>query len=173
MVIWLTGMSGAGKTTICTALHDLLKPHLPELVLLDGDVIRRAFSQDLGFIESDRKVQIGRIQKLAKILSDQNLIVLVGALYAHPDLLSWNRQNLQPYFEVYVKASMSLLKERDSKGLYGSSAPNVVGVDIPWHEPTHSDLVIDADQLPNPASVAHDIARAVPRLAAKLSEIQQ
>ena len=75
MVIWLTGLSGSGKTTLCNSLWDLLKPDLPQLVLLDGDAIRSALGERLGYKEPDRVVQITRIQNLAKMLSDQGLVV--------------------------------------------------------------------------------------------------
>jgi adenylylsulfate kinase-like enzyme len=171
MVIWITGMSGAGKTTLCEAIRVLLKPRIPELILLDGDVIRTAFGSGLGFAEDDRKIQIQRIQSIAKVLSDQDTVVLIGALYAHPELLDWNRKNFPSYFEVYVKASMALLKERDSKGLYYSNTPNVVGVDIPWREPASPDMVIVAEESLAPDILARQVARAIPRLAAALPKV--
>ena len=88
MVIWVSGLSASGKTTLCNAMWRLLKSQAPELVLLDGDVIRAVFSNDLGYREEDRVVQITRIQNLAKLLSDQGLVVLVAALYANHSLLA-------------------------------------------------------------------------------------
>lgn len=173
MVIWVTGMSGAGKTTLCTALRDLLKPRLPELMLLDGDVVRETLSTGLGYAEADRKIQIGRMQKLARMLSDQGLVVLVAALYCHPDLLAWNRENIKDYFEVYLRAPMDLLKRRDSKGLYAAAAAgktrDVVGVDIAWNEPARADLIIDADSAPDPQALARRVAGTIPRLARALT----
>ncbi len=168
MIIWVTGMSGAGKTTLCEALFELAKPRVPELLLLDGDVVRAVFGGELGFSEPERRVQIGRIQRLAKMLDEQGAVVLVAALYAHPDLLADNRRNFSAYFEVYVRASMQLLESRDSKGLFGAKVPNVVGVDIPWHEPAHPDMTIDADQCEPPGLLAERVARSIPRLAQAL-----
>src|SRR5580698_9930829 len=116
MIIWVTGISGAGKTTLCLALQRILKPKLPELVLLDGDVIRDIFGNDLGFAEADRKRQIARIQSIARELDRQDLVVLVAALYSHPSLLEWNRNNFPSYFEIYLEASISLVSSRDPKG---------------------------------------------------------
>ena len=147
MIIWITGISGAGKTTLCEALRRLLKPRLPELVLLDGDVIRDIFGNDLGFAEPDRMRQIRRIQSIALELDRQGLVVLVAALYAHPSLLEWNRQNFTAYFEIYLEASLPLVQARDPKGLYAKvkrgEMKEVVGLDIPWHSPTSPDLRID------------------------------
>lgn len=169
MVIWVTGLSGAGKTTLCRALAQLLKPHVPELVLLDGDTVREAFEDDLGYAEPDRVVQIRRVQRLARVLADQRLVVLVAALYAHPSLLEWNRQHLPGYVEVYLKASMDTLRRRDSKDLYrralAGEIAHVVGVDIVWHEPQAPDLVLDADRPSAPEEWARQVLMGVPRLA--------
>src|SRR3990167_9076067 len=98
MVIWITGLSGSGKTTLSAALYSLLKPRLRGLVVLDGDMIRSAFGNDIGYRESDRVIQVKRLQNLAKLLSDQDLTVIVGVVYARPDLLEWNRRNIRDYF---------------------------------------------------------------------------
>lgn len=162
MVIWVTGLSGAGKTTLCRALEDILRPRLPGLVRVDGDAVRALFGHDLDHTEPSRVQQIKRLQALAQFLSAQGLTVIVAALYAHPDLLRWNRDNLLPYFEVYVRAPLDMVCARDSKGLYGGDTPNVVGLDIPWYEPEHPDLIIDAAAQESPESNAAKVIRAVP-----------
>ncbi|MBI4322967.1 MAG: adenylyl-sulfate kinase [Candidatus Omnitrophica bacterium] len=171
--MWVTGLSGAGKTTLCRALYHLLKPQLPELILLDGDHIREAYGNDLGYSEAERMTQIKRVQRLARLLAEQGLVVLVAALYAHPELLTWNRQHLRGYVEIYLKASRALVQRRDSKGLYAADGTvrHVVGLDIPWHEPTAPDLVVDADHAPAPEVLARDVVEAVPRLAQLLKPV--
>ena len=168
MVIWITGLSGAGKTSLVQAIAGEVKHGIKELVLLDGDAIRQLFGNDLDYRENSRVIQIKRIQQIAKFLSDQGLLVMVAALYSHPDLLDWNRENFEDYFEVYIQASVALVSARDSKGLYASAVrnknENVVGVDIPWHPPARPDLVIDADAGESVDVAAKRVIAAVPRL---------
>lgn len=169
MVIWVSGVSGSGKTTLCNAIWRLLKERVPELVLLDGDAVRAAFGNDLGYREEDRIVQIKRLQNMAKMLSDQNLIVIVAAVYANPELLRWNRWNLSDYFELYLEASFKTVQRRDTKGLYAGAASgeitNVVGVDIPWHAPESPDLVINTDNGDGAEVLARRVIAAIPRLS--------
>ncbi|MBI4125589.1 MAG: adenylyl-sulfate kinase [Deltaproteobacteria bacterium] len=165
MVIWVTGLSGAGKTTLCRALYDRLKTHIPQLVWLDGDVVRKAFGNDLGYSEEERQTQLKRLQNLAKVLSHQGLVVLVAVLYSHPDFLKWNRQNFPEYFEIYLSVALDVLRQRDEKGLYNGSVRNVVGLDIPWHPPQTPALKINVDYKIPPERLALDVISAIPKLA--------
>ena len=167
MVIWLTGISGAGKTTICNAIWDILKPFMPELISIDGDIVRQLFAHKLGYTEPDRVQQVKRIQTLAKFLSDQDQTVLVAALYAHDDLLNWNRENFKNYFEVYIDAPLSLVQARDPKGLYANAGPlpQIVGIDVPWHVPKTPDMIIKANNDDAPSDVAKEIIAKIPMFA--------
>lgn len=173
MIVWITGISGAGKTTLCDELSALLKPNIPELVVIDGDFVRETFGNTLGYKEQDRIVQIQRIQRLARELDRQGLVVLVAALYANGDLLSWNRENFANYFEVYLDAPLTLVQARDAKGLYAKAArgemPDVVGIDVPWHAPQNADLHVDATRAPAPRELALDVAKRIPQFAGVLS----
>ena len=173
MVIWLTGLSGAGKTSLAEALYQLLKPRLPELVLLDGDAVRAAFGNDLAYAEDDREIQIRRLQNIAKLLSGQQLVVIVAAVYSRPDLLTWNRKNLDGYFEVYLETSLETVRRRDRKGLYARAergeTANVVGLDIPWRPPASPDLVINMDDPEPPAVLARRIVAGMPSLATRFA----
>lgn len=168
MVLWFTGLSGAGKTTIAQAVYAVAKPRMPALVMIDGDVVRALFGAGLGYDEASRFQQIGRIQRLAAMLSQQGIPVIVAALYCHPDLMRWNREHLPGYFEVYVDAPLALVERRDPNGLYARARSgetrNVVGIDVPWHAPVTPDMVIDVAAGLPPADIAAGVMRAVPWL---------
>ena len=168
MVLWITGLSGAGKTTLGHALWTRLKPTTPALVLLDGDAVRLACGNDLGFAEADRVRQIRRVQGLAQLLSDQGMHVIVAAVYARPDLLAWNRMHLPGYYEIYLHASIETLRRRDVKHIYARASrgelENVVGLDLPWHRPPRPDLVIDVDRLEEPDRMAAAVIAATSHL---------
>jgi len=164
MVIWITGLSGSGKTTVSQAIKNLVKHNLPQLVLVDGDEVRELFNDNLGHTEEARVIQIKRLQRLAKVLSSQNLIVIIAALYSHPDLLAWNRTNFQNYWEVYLDVDLETVRHRDPKGLYkkayAGELNNVVGLDIPWNPPRHADQVIKMDA-ETPKTIALAIIKSV------------
>lgn len=169
MVIWVTGRSAAGKTTLCQAMVAALRRHLRHVVMLDGDVLREVFGNDLAYDEASRRKQIERLQHLARMLASQGQIVVVAALYSHPDLLAWNRANLPNYFEIYLDASLDLVRRRDPKALYvrafAGEMKDVVGIDIPWHEPLYPDLKLDAAKEMSPETLALDVIRRIPDLA--------
>jgi len=172
MVIWITGISGAGKSTVCEAIIQMAKPYVPEMVWLDGDVVREIFGDNLGHTEPDRMRQIQRIQRLAKELDAQGMVVLVAALYAHPDLLSWNRENFESYAEIYRDAPLELVRKRDPKGLYAKvqtgEVEHVVGIDIPWHAPENSTLTVQMTDSESPDSIARRIVEVTPVLSKRI-----
>ena len=157
MVIWITGISGAGKTTIANSLIEKYKNKFPHLINLDGDVVRKLYGDDLGYEENDRISQIKRMQKICLFLENQNLIIIVSALYSNSTLMEWNRKYFSNYFEIYLNVPLELVKRRDPKGIYKKfeigQEKNIVGIDIPWHEPKNSDLVIDVDEMKSVSEV--------------------
>jgi adenylylsulfate kinase len=105
---------------------------------------------------------------LAKLLADQDIIVVVAVVYSNPELLQWNRQNLRDYFEIYLKASIGTLEQRDPKGIYkrarAGDMPNVVGIDIPWHAPVGADLVFEQDTPSSSAEMVEQLREYLPTL---------
>ena len=163
-VIWINGLSGAGKTTIGTTLVERFRQSGRSVVLVDGDVVRTIFGADLGYDVEARRTQIRRIQILTKFIADQGVTVVVAALYSAPDLLAWNRANFPGYFEVYLKASLDLVKRRNSKGLYDGTTENVVGIDIDWLVPQSPNLEIDVDEQITPEELVNVIERKLAKL---------
>jgi len=147
MVIWVIGLSGSGKTTLAKALYDRLKPKMPNLVRLDGDVIRALFGNDVDHTIEGRRKNAERLSHLSKFLADQGIHVIAAVLSIFPEWQKWNRANIADYAEVYLKTSLEILKKRDKNNLYlpaiQGKLKNVVGVDIPFPEPKNPDLVID------------------------------
>ena len=167
MVIWITGISGSGKSTIAMALMKLFKNKVPELINIDGDTIREVFDEKIGYLENDRKKHINRIQRLCLLLDKQEQVIITSALYSNKDILSWNRKNFSEYYEIYLDASIELVQKRDTKGLYSKYEKglekNIVGLDIPWHKPENPDLKIDFKNNYTVEEVVKKIIEIVPK----------
>ena len=148
MVIWILGLSGSGKSFLSTKLKDELNKDYGNFLILDGDVIRNIFDNDLGFSTKDRKINALRISKLALFLSQNRVNVIVSVLSLFPDWLEWNRKNIKEYYEIFIDVPLPILRERNNKNIYfkdGKENKSVVGVDIEFLKPKHSDLKISND----------------------------
>lgn len=149
MVIWIIGLSGAGKTTLATQVVERIRQVNGKVVLLDGDVVRALFRNDVDHTIEGRLRNAERLSVLSKFLAGQGVHVVAAVLSIFPEWRRWNRQNIPEYSEVYLKTSMHTLRRRDTKNLYARAAKgqivNVVGVDIPFPEPESPELVIDND----------------------------
>lgn len=149
MVTWIIGLSGAGKTTLASQVVKRVRQLNGKVVLLDGDVVRTIFRNDVDHTIEGRRRNAERLSVLSKFLADQGIHVVGAVLSIFPEWRRWNRENIPEYSEVYLKASMHTLLRRDNKNLYARAAKgeivNVVGVDIPFPEPENSDLVIEND----------------------------
>jgi len=149
-VIWLTGLSGAGKSTLGEALFDKLKKEGREVELLDGDVVRTNLSKGLGFSKEDRDTNVKRIAFVANLLARYGVTVIVSAISPYQETRNFIKAD-RPYFhEVYVKASIETVKERDPKGLYkkvlAGEIKNFTGIDDPYEVPPYPSLVIDTEK---------------------------
>jgi cytidine diphosphoramidate kinase len=167
MVIWLLGLSGAGKTTVAQCLYKRVKPDCSNLVFLDGDNLRDVWGDTLGHTIEARRMNAHRISHLARMLDRQNIHVIAAVMSIFPDWLAWNRENFSQYFEVFLDAPMELVLSRDSKGLYKAATngemENVVGVDIPYSRPVAPDCTISPDLLSStPDQLADYILDSMP-----------
>jgi cytidine diphosphoramidate kinase len=149
LVIWIIGLSGTGKTTLASQVVERIRQLNFKVVLLDGDVIRTIFGNDVDHTIEGRRRNAERLSALSKFLADQGIHVVAAVLSIFPEWRRWNRENIPGYAEVYIKASMQTLLRRDVKNLYARAASgeivNVVGVDIPFPEPENPELVIEND----------------------------
>lgn len=167
LVIWITGLSGAGKTTISKKVFAALRAQDRACILLDGDEIRTAFSTALhGHDEKSRRAIAFGYSGLAKILADQGNLVIVATMALFHEVHSWNRENFPQYIEVFIDVSMNILKERDSKGLYAKAAKhlisNVAGVDITYEAPKHPDIILDnSKNIENTNKLAEEIIKMI------------
>lgn len=147
MVVWIIGLSGSGKTTLAEKVISRLRKERRTVVSLDGDVLRTIFGNDVGHTIDGRRKNAERISNLTRFLAIQGVDVVAAVLSIFPEWQDWNREHVPGYREVYLQASMETLLRRETKNLYARALKgelsHVVGVDIPFPEPMHSDLVLD------------------------------
>ena len=159
-VYFFTGLSGAGKTTIGGLFHQRLKATKPNVVLLDGDEIRVAFGEDVGYTQPERLRWAGRIFRVCKLLSGQGIDVVVCSIAMYESVRRWNRENIPNYKEIYIKVSKDTLLQRNQKGLY-TAGKNVVGIDLPFDEPQSPDIVVPNDGARTPLELVEELERAL------------
>jgi len=166
-VFWITGLSGAGKTTVGRELWSRLRSAGRAAVFLDGDVIRDAIADDLGHSGDDRRQSARRNSRTCRLLADQGLDVVCSTISMFHEVRRWNRENIVGYREIYLRVPMHELERRDPKGIYArarSDKPaNVVGIDVPAEFPDAADVVLDSpDSTPGDLrAMAADIRAAV------------
>jgi glutamine kinase len=146
-VFWITGLSGAGKTTIGRELSRQLRRAGRPVAFLDGDALRAAIAEDLGHDESSRRLSAMRNARLCRLLAGQGADVICATISLFHDVQRWNRENIPGYHEIYLRVPVDELKRRDSKGIYAAvergDARNVVGIDVPAEAPEAPDLILD------------------------------
>ena len=147
MVVWLIGLSGSGKTTLAKKIVKEANKGIKNTILIDGDIIRETFGNDLGYSLNDRLLNAQRICQLGKFLDDQGINVVCAILSIFPETREWNRTNVKNYYEVFIDSPISSLVERDSKGIYGQymrgEIVNVAGMDLNFPKPEKADMIID------------------------------
>lgn len=163
-VYFFTGLSGAGKTTLGGLFYRRLKNTKPNAVYLDGDEMRLAFGEDIGYTHEERLRWAGRIFRVCKMLSDQGIDVVCCSIAMYESVRAWNREHITHYKEIYVRVKKETLLARNQKGLY-TAAHNVVGIDLPFDEPQHPDLIIQNDGALTPLALVEKIEQQLyPRI---------
>jgi len=150
--LWLTGLSGAGKSTIAKALSEALIESGHKVSILDGDALRQSISQDLGFTDEDRAEQMRRVIALAKAQLDEGTFVITALISPFKTMRDLARQTIgQDHFiEVYVNTPLDVCEERDTKGLYKKARLGLIeqmtGIDSLYEAPTNPEVTIDTCQ---------------------------
>ena len=161
-VYFFTGLSGAGKTTLGGLFHRRLKDREDNVVLLDGDSIRLVYNEDISYSEESRRKGAGRTFRVAKMLSDQGIDVVVCSICMYSAVREWNRENIENYREIYIKVDREVLLRRNQKGLY-TAGKDVVGVDIPFDEPKQPDFIIENNGQETPEAIVSRLEEALRR----------
>jgi adenylylsulfate kinase len=151
--IWLTGLSGSGKSTIAVELEHALIENKHQAYILDGDNIRHGLNKNLGFSPEDRTENIRRIGEVAKLFTEANIITIAAFVSPYRE----DRDNVRTllghgeFVEIYVKCSLEVCETRDTKGLYKKARAGEVkdftGISAPYEEPLNPELTIDSSKL--------------------------
>ena len=163
-VIWITGLSAAGKTTLATLFTEYLCDNDNSVVMLDGDELREALGTTSNHSREARLGLAFKYARLAKMIASQGVKVVVGTVALFKEVHDWNRVNHPNYFEVYLKVPIEELRRRDPKGIYRrfdlGEINNVAGLDLEVDEPLNPDLIIDFEPGLSPEQELHQLISA-------------
>ncbi len=161
-VLWFTGLSGSGKTTIAKTLLPELQERGVRIERLDGDVVRESLTKDLGFTKEDRDTNIRRVTFVARVLSRNNVGVLASFISPYAKTRDFVRNEVTNYIEVFVDAPLEVCAERDVKGLYekafAGEIENFTGVSDPYQAPENPDIHVETHKETPEESVARILA---------------
>lgn len=155
-LIWITGLSGSGKSTVAKLIFDLIKKRTPNTVIIDGDFFREITGNDLGHKLEDRIKNAYRIVKMCKYLYDQDINVICSTMSLYREIHEFIYGNFENPLIAYLDVSMEELKKRNQKGLY-SDGKNVTGIDLPFDEPTNKEFVLKVNNENNLDKIIKEI----------------
>lgn len=160
-VFWITGLSGAGKTSISSGLVKLFKENAIPVIHLDGDALRAVFAVGDAHTPEERLALAKRYSRLCKEISDQGIHVICSTISMFNEVREKNRSTIKRYKEVYLKVPMEVLIKRDQKGLYSGglkgNVDNVIGLNTNFQEPQKPDKVIINDGTTTPKTIIKNI----------------
>ncbi len=149
-ILWFTGLSGSGKTTITKALEPELKARGCKVEILDGDVVRTNLSKGLGFSQEDRDTNIRRIGFVAHLLSRNGVVAITAAISPYRAIRDEIRAMEPNFVEVYITAPLEVCEGRDVKGLYAKARAGEIkgftGIDDPYEEPLNPEVICDTER---------------------------
>jgi adenylyl-sulfate kinase len=162
VTVWLTGLSGAGKSTIAERLSSSLSARSAAVEVLDGDEVRTHLSAGLSYSREDRDTNVGRIAFVAKLLTKHGVIVIAAAISPYAAARRAAREAIGDFVEVYVRCPLEELARRDVKGLYARALRGEIaqftGVSDPYEEPEAPEVIVDSREQTVDESVAAIIA---------------
>ena len=171
LTVWFTGLSGAGKTTICRAVATELLAHGLQVEVIDGDVIRNYLCKDLGFSKHDRDENIRRIAFVAQLLTRNGTIVLVSAISPYREGRDAARKSISDFVEVYVSTPLDVCEVRDPKDLYKKARSGKIhgftGIDDPYEPPLAAEIVCNTDRESTRESSSKVVASVLEHLSSK------
>jgi adenylylsulfate kinase len=149
-VIWFTGLSGSGKTTIAHQVEEKLLASGVAVEILDGDVVRENLSRGLGFSKEDRDINIRRIAFVAHLLQRNGVFVITAAISPYRAIREEARSMIKDFVEVYAEAPLEVCEQRDVKGLYAKARAGEIkgftGIDDPYEPPPGPEVTCRTDQ---------------------------
>ncbi len=140
-VYWITGLSGAGKTTVGTELYENLLSNGKPVIRLDGDILREVF-QNKDYTREGRRALGFQYSRLCKMIADQGIDVVICTVAMFDDVRNWNRDNIDNYVEIYLEVPMKELINRDQKGMYSRTQTDLSGVTQEAELPKNPDVTI-------------------------------
>ena len=152
-ILWFTGLSGSGKSTIANRVEEMLFEMRKHTYLLDGDNIRSGLNSDLGFLEDDRVENIRRVKEVAKLFVDAGLIVLSAFISPHKSERDSIRASVEEgeFIEIFVDTPLTVCESRDPKGLYkrarSGEIKNFTGIDSEYEAPTNPEIRLDTSKM--------------------------
>ena len=148
--LWFTGLACSGKSVLADALAEDLKKRGMNVERLDGDIVRKSLTRDLGFSDDDRRMNIERVTFVAKVLTRNGVAVLASFISPFNDIREYSRKEIGTYILVYVKCPIEACEERDVKGMYAKARAGEIkkftGIDSPFEEPDKADIVVETDK---------------------------
>ena len=152
-LIWITGLSGSGKSTIGKELYKVLKKQYPNTIFLDGDDFRGILGNDLKHNPKDRLENAKRIHRMCKFLINQNINVICSTMSLYEEIHTLNRNSFKNYYEVFIKCDIEELIRRDQKGIYSQALnkqrDDVVGINLDYDMPKNCELVLNNNKKNN------------------------
>jgi adenylylsulfate kinase len=148
--LWFTGLACSGKSILADAVADDLKTRGMKVERLDGDIVRKSLTRDLGFSDDDRRMNIERVTFVAKLLTRNKVAVLASFISPFNDIRDYSRKEIGNYILVYVKCPIEVCEQRDVKGMYAKARAGEIkkftGIDSPFEEPDKADIVVETDK---------------------------